>query len=202
MIPLKTYGMGDQVTNNSAALRLFFTEDVYLLKEDVQPMDKQEETQVPHAQHTETVSILPTVNTQAAATSTAIAELNFKYLGKNLRDILILVHDRNNDVSTDEGRELLRNIVKAIGLTANDFALINYAEHPGVTFDQFRKSLSSKTLFAFGVTPDQLGLPVTAQHTATQYNSVTMIFSSDLHQLSTDQQGKKMLWGSLKQMNL
>ena len=196
MISLKTYEMSDQLTNNSAALRLFFIDDIYLLKEDVYPA--------------EDPILMPAIPTQATPFDTKEVqtlpphtdEANFTFLGRNLRNILILVHDADNQVSTEPGRELLRNIVKAIGLTANDFALLNYATYPNTSFAQFKKSLNSTTLFAFGVTPQQLGLPDVAPYTVSQYESVNMIFSTNLHQLSSDQQGKKMLWGSLKQMKL
>ncbi|WP_133556402.1 hypothetical protein [Pedobacter duraquae] len=188
--------MSDQLTNNSAALRLFFTDDIYLLKEDVySPEDTIPMPAVP----------IPTTTVDAKEVEIVpprTDEVNFTFLGKNLRNILILVHDADNQVSTEPGRELLRNIVKAIGLTANDFALLNYATYPNTSFAQFKKSLNSTTLFAFGVTPQQLGLPDVAPHAVSEYESVNMIFSTNLHQLSSDQQGKKMLWGSLKQMNL
>ena len=195
MIPPKTNGMSDQLTNNSAALRLFFTDDIYLLKEEMHPTEDPSPMPTPPIPSSAGENRIPAAQPQKVVA-------NFTFLGKNLRNILILVHDTDNQVSTEPGRELLRNIVKAIGLTANDFALVNYAIHPTTSFAQFKESLNSTTLFAFGVTPQQLGLPDVPLYTVAKHESVNMIFSTNLHQLSSDQQGKKTLWGSLKQMNL
>jgi len=207
MIPLKTNGMSDQITNNSAALRLFFTDDIYLLKEDTGAALPLAELPTTKAEPVVTAEIpvlisIPEPLETVAANQVEEEPVSFRFVGKNLRNILILVHDVENDVSTDVGKELLRNIVKAIGLTGNDFALLNYAGYPRTTFSQLKASLNSSTLFSFGVTPEQLGLPVMAQHTVVHYEGVKMIFSNDLHQLSSDQLGKKTLWGSLKLMNL
>ena len=207
MIPLKTNGMSDQITNNSAALRLFFTDDIYLLKEDTGAALPMAELPTTKAEPVVTAEIpdlisIPEPLETVAEKPVEEEPISFRFVGKNLRNILILVHDVENDVSTDVGKELLRNIVKAIGLTGNDFALLNYAGYPRTTFSQLKASLNSSTLFSFGVTPEQLGLPVMAQHTVVQHEGVKMIFSNDLHQLSSDQLGKKTLWGSLKLMNL
>lgn len=193
--------MTEQLTNNTEALRLFFTDDIYLVaneenhfssrKPEVVPAEIQSETKDPVK---EEVKIADVPETRAEKTWT------FQYLGKNVKNILILVHDTANQVSTEEGRELLRKIVKAIELTANDFALLNYAAHEGATFVHLNDFFKPKLVLSFGVSPEILGLPAQQQNVLVRHEQLTLVFSSGLHLLSEDMGGKKALWGSLKQL--
>jgi len=170
--------MGDQLTTSAEALRLFFNEDVYLVStQEAIPVVK-----------------LPDVK--------AAAPVVFKYLGKNEKNILILVNDAGNDVSTEKGRELLRNIVKALQLTANDFALMNYAAYENAAFAELTTFFSCKLSLVFGVTAAQLGLGERAHHVVHQIGETQLIFSGNLDALADDLHGKKTLWGSLKQLSI
>jgi hypothetical protein len=167
--------MANQLTSNAEALRLFFTEDIYLLPENnvADMVEKIESVKV---------------------------NIAFKYLGKNQKNILILVNDQQNDVSTEEGRELLRKLVKAIGLTANDFALVNYAGYKEQKFEDFRAAFDCKLVLAFGVAAVDLGLPQQAQHQLSNYGDIKLVFTTNLADLDQDQASKKLLWASLQQL--
>lgn len=166
--------MNSQLTADAAALHLFFTDDVYLVKE---PDDHRN----------------PSVAQQV---------VEFKYLGKNKRNILILVNDEHNEVSDEAGRELLRKIVKSVNLSANDFALLNYAGYKGVGFKQLQEYFSCAFMFAFGVTPGDLNLAAHPAHTIVLEGNVKMIFSAGLPVLELDAAGKKALWGSLQNLGI
>jgi len=169
--------MGDQLTSSAEALRLFFTEDIYLVK------------------GTE-------VNVPVSVPVSKIKEnIVFKSLGKNQKNILILVNDNEFEVSSERGRELLRNIVKAMELTANDFALVNYAAYGNSQFKELTDFFSSKVVLVFGVSPLALGLPEHPQHVLLMQDKMQLIFSLNLDALAADQNGKKVLWGCLKQIN-
>lgn len=202
----------NQLTNNAEALRLFFTEDVYLVRQDVQPASIEPLRVVsPQASEPEPVALPPAEPVAVAEKVTALpampspqtaprASFEFKYLGKNQKQILILVNDKANEVSTEQGRELLRKLVKAIDLTANDFALVNYANYNGAKFDDFKSFFNCKLVLAFGVTAQLLELATQPLHQLAMLNNVQFIFTHNLHQLDSDQQSKKVLWGSLQQL--
>lgn len=278
--------MSDQLTNNPEALRLFFTEEIYLVdacqhragsvservhdkvvgdisehghvseevSEDVQDYvpgdvhrsvpvingndetasDLIDEEQTPrilqHVQAVDTESALPSIaNTMTSIpnmeggteqdpqhTSTltdqdtpptppdasAPATQPFSYVGANERNILILVNDDRYPVSTLEGRELLGNILKAIGLNRNDCALVNYTTCGGANFQQLNDFFKPQYVFAFGVTPEQLDIPGAGYNTIVHQGQSKLIFSSNLDALSGDGTTKKLLWGSLKQIKL
>lgn len=188
--------MSQQLINHDAALRLFFTEEIYLQGEEGLVLESPEIT----------VSQRNDEHDKLPADELAVVEQTepvvFKYLGKNQRQVLILVNDAQEDVSTADGRELLRNLLKAIQLTANDFALLNYAAYAGtrhkVLFDFFKPKL----VLCFGVSPEELGFPDMQVDTLQQLNDLQLVFSANLALLSADQLRKKTLWGSLKKLKL
>jgi len=132
----------------------------------------------------------------------ASAPVTFKYLGSNKRKILILVNDEEHEVSDEQGRELLRKIVKSVNLTSVDFALLNYAAHKAVGFSELAAHFDPVIAFVFGVRPQELGLRDHPEHVVVSEGAVKLIFSAELRKLETDQQAKKILWGSLRQLDL
>jgi hypothetical protein len=274
--------MGDQLANNPEALRLFFTEDIYLLQQDVMepevsgedtaetnilekfdigesaataaleddanvvdatlalPLNEVREVKVPMQDLVEASAFLeiPDTNTprplpvveisipsvhEAAALynssvqedkilvphsaaaipdSNATPEINFEYKGKNARNILILVYDEINDVTTAEGRELFKKIVAAKSLSGNDYAILNFASYKDSTFKQLKTFFNAKVLLTFGVSPAHLGLPDYPQHEVIAHEGMQLMFSADLHEVSLDVEIKKALWTALKDMEL
>jgi hypothetical protein len=227
--------MGDQLTTSAAALRMFFTDDIYLVSGEesvaVTHLGKSDENEqksgvsdaavtknadhkptIPHL--TETTSVnqeshaaeIPVtknvVQEKAVPEQQTLPPVVFKSLGKNQKNVLILVKDEQHDVSTEKGRELLRNIVKALQLTANDFALVNYHGYDGQHFGALTSFFSSKLVMAFGVGPLQLGLADYPANTIVMEGEVQVVFSQNLDLLADDQSEKKALWGSMKKIRL
>ena len=194
--------MASQLTTNGDALRLFFTDDIYLIRgEEISSVDDglvsedQLVNPVGEAPVSPVVSLPRVVEESKAIPS-------FKFLGKNSRNILILVNDPEHEVSDEKGRELLRKIVKSVNLSANDFALLNYAGYAGTSYAQLQQHFSSVLIFVFGVTPEQLKMKAYPQNSIVLEEGVRLIFSSELKTLEGDPTGKKVLWGSLKQLGL
>lgn len=203
--------MTDQLTSNAEALRLFFTEDIYLVKDKnedalVKPVKEQQEvlqsesvilpkTEAPI--YKEPSATLPIVEEPMVA---AKSKFDFKYLGKNQKNILILVNDNINEVSTKQGRELLRKLVNAIALTAKDFALVNYANYSTATYTDFNDFFACKLVLAFGVNPAQLAMAEQPLHQLNQIGETKLVFTTNLHDLDSDPASKKVLWTSLQQL--
>lgn len=182
--------MDSQLTAGDAALHLFFTDDVYLVKES-------------GVQYATTVSVDVPIAAEQARSTVLEQKTEFKYLGKNKRNILILVNDEQHDVSDEAGRELLRKIVKSVNLSANDFALLNYATCKGTNFEQLRAHFSCELVFAFGVTPLHLALCTAhPEHVMVSESGTRMIFAAELKVLDQHPASKKALWGSLQNLGL
>ncbi len=187
--------MTNQLTSNAEALRLFFTEDIYLLPQNNATTVVEQLNSEKYVEQNSLIADISTPIIEAAP-----AKVTFKYLGKNQKNILILVNDSQNDVSTEQGRELLRKLVKAIDLTANDFALVNYANYKEQNFSHFKDAFDCKLILSFGVAAGELALPEQSLHQLNSYEGVSLVFSSNLDELDRDQASKKMLWASLQQL--
>ena len=199
--------MANQLTSNAEALRLFFTDDVFLVKNPYQ------EVTVPSTPTSNETQMLPTSTNHISEPAVATLSIpksepqvptaktwEFTYLGKNQKKILILVNDPTNHVSTKEGTELLRNLVKAINLTNNDFALVNYAQYAGALFEDFCKFFDCELLLSFGVEHTKLGLDVQPLHQLFSFGTTRLVFTNNLHGLHQDNASKKILWATLQQL--
>ncbi|MES2458502.1 MAG: hypothetical protein V4594_23315 [Bacteroidota bacterium] len=205
--------MERQLTADEKALPLFFTDDVYLVAE-AEPIAAQQISTENSPVNASAIAVeqpiapqptivLEEVVLQPVAPSQPVAPPTvYKFLGNNKRNILILVNDAAHDVSDEKGRELLRKIVKSVNLTAADFALLNYAGYHNTSFAQLKQYFSCAFVFAFGVSPQHLGMDNHPQNKVVTIGSVKLIFSAELRKLEEDMEAKKTLWGSLKQMGL
>jgi len=216
--------MENQVTNNANALRLFFTEEVFLVKDEsveILPLGnpepvfaaenvsvievkesvlKPEIAQIPQINATN----IPKVNTQELEIPQIVAEplteKTFKFLGGNKKSVLILVNDNQNDVSSEQGRELLRKIVKAVDLGTPDFAILNYANYTGTDYQTLHKFFKPLIMLSFGVEVAELKLNLSWQNEIIVHESTRIIFAPNLHHLESDITAKKLLWGHLQKI--
>ena len=196
--------MDNQLTAEGDGLRLFFTDDIYMVNDapgyPIEVIENSASSMENAAVSAEVKSM--TDERLGSIESPATAPLEFKYLGKNQRNILILVNDAEHEVSDESGRELLRKIVKSINLSANDFALLNYHHYPAATYSQLMQHFSSTIIFSFGVPPEKLQMSAQPMNVVVKKDDVMLVFSTELKQLNADQNSKKILWGSLKQLGL
>ncbi len=198
----------NQLINNDEALRLFFNDDIYLVGDPqtltsakIEPLKEgisKEETQKNEPIAAEKTATLPKLEEPTA--NYPKASLEFKYLGKNEKSILILVNDKENPVSTPQGTELLRKLVLSINLKNADFALVNYSAYSSAKFEHFKAFFKCKTVFAFGVSNEHLGIPFQTLHQLGNFEETKIIFTHNLHDLDTDIPAKKALWGTLKNL--
>jgi len=191
--------MGEQLTDNAAALRMFFTEDIYLV--GTEPLGLPVQTVPatnPEPARAPEVAVIPA----GLSPAPVIVKTEFKYLGKNQKNVLIIVNDQQNEVSSDRGKELLRNIVKAIQLSASDFALVNYSAYKGAQFTEMTTFFSSKLVMIFGVQPSLLGLGDQPKNIIFMEAATQVVYADNLDLLAEDQLGKKTLWGSIKKLSI
>ncbi len=211
------------LTNNEQALGLVFTEEIFLPKNEV-AIEEKKQTESPFtstktAQEGAANSAGLTVQgisiplltaqevisnfssplaSQAIESAAIITQKEFNYLGKNKRHVLILVNDSLNEVSTPEGNALLRNLCKAINLTAADFALVNYANYPNASYQDLSTYFKSTLILAFGVNPCQLGLASLIANQLHILETAKLIFTTNLNDLAKNLDHKKKLWEILK----
>ena len=201
--------MNSQLTSNAEALRLFFTDDVYLVNDQTQSITaepviitnrKVEDTTIVAPVVAQVEQVTPVLSIVEEPKLVFEKKVEFEYLGKNQKRILILVNDSTNKVSSVQGTELLRKLVKAIELTNNDFALVNYANYTNASFEDLKSFFKCELILSFGVAMRTLGLAEQPLHQLFVVDNVKFVFTKNLHDLDSDQVSKKILWGSLQQL--
>lgn len=216
--------MENQVTNNANALRLFFTEEVFLVKDEsveILPLRnaepvfaaenvsvkvteesvlKPETAQIPEINPTNSPKIYPQGPEIPHIEAESAPEKTFKFLGGNKKSVLILVNDSEHDVSTEQGRELLRKIVKAVDLGTPDFALLNYSNYKGTDFLELHRFFKPVIMLSFGVEFADLRLNLTWKNEIIVHETTRIIFAPNLHHLDSDLNAKKTLWGHLQKI--
>ncbi|MGM9477860.1 hypothetical protein ACS5PU_15620 [Pedobacter sp. GSP4] len=216
--------MENQLTNNANALRLFFTEEVFLVKDEsveILPLRNaepvfvpenvssvaekelnitEEVIQIPEIKPTQTPKVYPQTPEIPHIVAEPQAPKTFKFLGGNKKSVLILVNDELHDVSTEQGRELLRKIVKAVDLGTPDFAILNYSNYKGTDFTELYNFFKPVTMLSFGVEIAHLKLNLIWQNEIIVHGPTRIIFAPNLHHLDSDITAKKLLWGNLQKI--
>jgi hypothetical protein len=216
--------MENQVTNNANALRLFFTEEVFLVEDESveilplrnaepvstienvsvkpaeEPVLKPELAQIPEINPTNLPKVYPQAPEIPHQVAESVPEKTFKFLGGNKKSVLILVNDSEHEVSTEQGRELLRKIVKAVDLGTSDFALVNYSNYKGTDFVELHRFFKPAIMLSFGVEFADLRLTFTWQNEIILHETTRIICAPHLHHLDSDLIAKKTLWGHLQKI--
>ena len=201
--------MANQLTSNAEALPLFFTEEIFLIKDEVKesvatPIVVKEEIVELAAPQIEVpmLSVEPILSTPTSQKEPTIVKMEFKFKGLNKKNILILVKDPAHEVSGAEGVELLRKIVLSIGLQGADFALVNYANYPNTSFNSLKEFFNCKLMFAFGVVCNELQLNEVPSNQLVQQEGTRMVFAENLQSLDSNKAGKIALWAALKELKI
>lgn len=197
--------MENQLTNNIHALRLFFNDDIFLVDDkNIEYADQPQivdsgarPEEVKAAAHIEKAAI-STGEVSSEGNSATVA--TFTFLGGNQKSILILVNDEENDVSNEEGREVLRKIVLAMQLKTADFALLNYAKYPKTSFAALKTFFNPLTVLSFGVGLAELGINQVEVQEMLDISGSKVIVAPNLKQLVDDASAKKALWMQLKML--
>lgn len=190
-MPQKQKGMAEQITRDTEALKLFFTEDIFLVPNEVFPAETKHQA-----------SDAPIVQEPPVAIQKQTEKTNYHFIGKNAKHILILVKGEEYPESIGTGAALLWNIVKAIKLDPNDVAVLNYSNYPNLQFDELQAYFQPQLLISFGVESAALNLGSQPLQVLVNLEKMNAIFSLTLRGLDEDINSKKLLWKSLQQLNL
>ncbi len=163
---------------NKADLKLFFDEEIYLIKEatGIEPTQKEEQkplvVEKPETEH------LPLV-----------------YKGGNTKGIVIIINDDSNEFLNNMDETLLLNILKAIGLSLNDVAIINQYN----SSSDWKKQLEFAKVIAFGVQPGNYNITI-GHYIIHSVDDVKWLFSDSLTELASNKVLKGKLWGKLQEL--
>ncbi len=121
------------------------------------------------------------------------------YLGKNGKNICIVVADENALHLSDDLLNFLVGILGACKLTMADVAITNYSKNTSLDYSSLQTELHAEICLLFGVTPAQLQLPLTFPlYQIQKFNNQQYLAALPLQQLQQDKAEKTKLWNSLK----
>lgn len=124
-----------------------------------------------------------------------------RFLGKNQRNVLVVVDNSDVPFLHDEELNLLTSILSACHLSLADVAIINWNNVADKSHENLSGEFQPRQTILFDVTPAQFELPVDFPLFQVQHFAGThYLCAPSLHQLKTNKEMKKQLWESLKRM--
>ena len=125
---------------------------------------------------------------------------NLNWLGKNKKNILIVVNEPGAAYLQDDDLQLLLGILTACKLSSTeDIALLNFYTNKHADYAGLNEALNPSTIILFGVEPSALDFPLHFPHFQLQaYNGQHYLSSPALNELAANVALKKQLWLSLQ----
>jgi hypothetical protein len=122
-------------------------------------------------------------------------------LGKNEKQIAIIVNNDEALYLPDEQLNFLLGILSACKLTLEDVAIINIKKNKKLSYTVLVNELRSEKIFLFGVEPSKIELPFQFPfYQMQQFNNQLYLSAPLLTKLQDDKAEKTKLWLCLKQI--
>ncbi|MDQ6814335.1 MAG: hypothetical protein M3040_11400 [Bacteroidota bacterium] len=102
--------------------------------------------------------ISPLQEEDANLLGSSISGEKIKYLGKNGKGIIAIVHQREAVFLKEEDLTFLTNILKACQLSLADIAIINSAGQ-AIGYEEIKEQFTTSTILLFDVEPSAIKLP-------------------------------------------
>ena len=197
--------MSNLLSQNSNALRLLMTEDLYILpeKEQVQIIAKapnseinkqvvstsaQPEAEVPVQKSKELI--------ETPVPNKAIKEFN--YLGENNKYFLILLNEPTQKDIGSIQKETLLKIMTAKGLDLRDIAVLNLFQYPGARFDALKEFFSFNKIVLFGIDPQQIALSSQSANQVIKVEGTKVLSTYSIDEMIKDTTKKREFWNVMK----
>lgn len=141
------------------------------------------------------------VETEKAGISTPIFKKpSFTFLGKNEKNISIIVSEKDNAFLAEADLDLLVGILTACHLSLADVAIVNCYGNKDLNYQELIVQFSPAIIMLFGVEPENLEFPLHfPNYKLQQHSLITYLSAASLNTLSSDNEQKKKLWGCLQQ---
>lgn len=126
------------------------------------------------------------------------------YLGSNLRNITLLVHEKEAAYLPDDSLNFLSSILGACKLNLGDVAIVNHYNDP-VTYTQLKEKLLPQYLIFFGLGTKEIQLPfMFPNYKVQKHDNCSFLSAPGLETMLANTQEAKLekskLWLSLKSL--
>jgi len=199
--------MSNLLTQNSNALRLLMTEDLYILPENEQLIPAKAE-QAPEISSLKTNDVpdqlVPEIPVQQAeevlpqksAEPEKIREFN--YLGENNKYFLILFNEPNQKEISSIQKETLLKIMSAKGLELRDLAVLNLHQYPGVHYNDLKEFFIFNKIVLFGIDPLQISLSSQSSNQVVKLENAKILCTYSIDEMIKDTTKKREFWNVMK----
>ena len=124
---------------------------------------------------------------------------NIKFLGKNAKNILIIVDEKEHAFLGDDELSFLMNILNACGVSMQDVTLVNAYNNDDVVYENLNAQFEPTIVLFLDTEPQLLNFPMQIPKYKIQaYNNQQYLCAPSLQKLSSDKEEKKKLWLVLK----
>ena len=123
-----------------------------------------------------------------------------KYLGKNQKNIMVIVQQPSVPFLKDEELSFLTSVLSACKLSIADIAILNCNGIPVESLEMAIEA-DAKTVILFGIDPLSIGLPINFPFfQLQQFNKRMYLYSPSLEEIENDKALKIKLWNALKNL--
>ncbi len=123
----------------------------------------------------------------------------FKHLGTNSKNILIVVQYPETAFLPDDHLNFLTKIISACKLSLADVAIINHHHYYGKTFEEITTHFKCNKVLLFAISPKEFGMPIQFPFYQIQsFNKSTFLSSPPLNELLSNDAEKRKLWACMK----
>ena len=128
-------------------------------------------------------------------------EQTVKFLGKNEKNILILVSEEEVAFLADNELNFLSTVLGACKLSVADIAIVNLYHVGSLNYRDFIKQLNAKKVLLFDVEAQTIDLPFNFPNfQIQQFDQCTYLSAPALKNIETDKALKTQLWNCLKKL--
>jgi hypothetical protein len=144
---------------------------------------------------------IPIASKEPLPQTATCTNTNWKWLGKNEQQILIIINNSEAVHLPDKELAFLTGILTACKLSLADVAIVNLNNHPGIGYKELTDEFKSRKVFLFGIEPATFDLPINFPHYQVQaFTGISFLYAPPLKELENDKKEKMKLWGCLKKM--
>jgi hypothetical protein len=186
--------------DNPALLHYFLQDDLYLLNEDKNAYNGQPKLViVPQAE----AEILPVAEAPAEQIPTLVAETpkpNFKYLGGNKKQFLILVNYIADEHMAEAHLKALESTLGRKTLAIDDVAILNIAGHTTNNHHDIIGFFSPAKLLILGTPAIPAGMASPQLNVIQQLENRLQLFTHSFEEMLTDREKAKAFWEQMKNL--
>lgn len=182
---------------NPVALRFVLQDELYLLNAD-RPLYNNMATAAPVADEAVPIVKQPEPVITASQPEIKTQLPGFNYLGKNLKNFLVLVHYPHLEFIDDAHLTALTNIIKRKELNVDDLAIVNLAKQGNTHYDGLVKFFKPAKLLILGKSALPQGIPELVLNTPKAFEGFTGLYSFSFGEMMDSVDNKKAFWEQMK----